>query len=332
MIASALGLVMLVTSHQAATPPAPAKVTLQRTFKAGQKLTYKFASELIAEQRGFELTTYLPISQGYEYTFTNQVVSVSPDGIAQCIYKRPTMTFILGETWDHDEKRVPIKMDMNLSMQVSPINEILGIKDLSPKKPEKKKTPDEDSNLFMAHASPRSQSEFVGQFTNELYRIAMFVGSFDTTLDFAPKLPIRDAKVGDTWKITVGFAPQRVAGSKNKENAVQRLDFTYRYDGLMESEGKKVQRVSASFALETDAAEYVHQVTGLKPSDTGIKSLNIKMNSAVKFDLEPETLTTLRADAHSEGTYAFHAAAVKEQAYEDGKFKADAKLRLVDRR
>lgn len=310
--------------------PQPAKVSLSKTMKKGDKFAYKVTSEMVTETRNVTLTTYLPFREGYEYAFTYEVNSVSADGIANAVYKRPVLTYIIGETWDHDEIRQVIKMNYNFGVELSPINELLGMKDLNPKKPEKKEKKEE--NIFAVRPSSIVQSDFVRQFTSELSRIAQFIGGLDSTLDFAPKLPIRDVKIGDTWKVTVGYAPQRVAGSKNKENAVQRLDFIYRYDGLMESNGKKVQRVSAALEMKSDVAEYIHQVTGLKPSQTGIKNMNIDMKSNVTFDLDPATLVTLRADAVSVGTFAFNAIEVKEQAMEDGKFKADVHMVLTSRK
>ncbi len=47
--------------------------------------------------------------------------------------------------------------------------------------------------------------------------------------------------------------------------AVQRLDYVYSYDGVVDSNGQKVHRVTAKLNLDTDAAPYINSFMGRRP-------------------------------------------------------------------
>ncbi len=122
--------------------------------------------------------------------------------------------------------------------------------------------------------------DIVSQFTGELYRLALFIGSMDSALDFNPKLPFEEVKLGEKWKRTVSYQPQGLKGSKG-EHAVQRLDMEYSYAGIVERAGTKYHRVNATLALDTDAALFINQAMGMTANQSGLEKLPMKINSTI---------------------------------------------------
>ena len=178
-----------------------APVQLARVFKAGEKLEYEIKSSLNSQRRGRGLDTWIPEDLDISYKFTTEVKALKPDGIAEMVYQRPTMTIVEGETFDRPPKTQIEKTKLNFLLTVSPANELLTMKDLNP--PEKKKpgkTDGGDLKFLTASAIRKQGIPFIGQFISEIQRLSLFVGSFDSALDFAPRLPFEKLKIGDTWK------------------------------------------------------------------------------------------------------------------------------------
>lgn len=321
----ALTTLILAAAIGLQTPAPDTRFELQRKFVAGEKLKYRIEANVVSEMRDYEVATYFPSSDGYEYDFSIDVKSVDDDGIAKLIYKRPNMVWITGENHLRDEKRQVIKQNYNMEMKVSPVNDILDFRDLNE---DKKKPAKKQENAFWTLAAPSAtqQQAIVSQFTNEIFRIALMLGSFDSTLDFSPKLPERKVKAGDTWKFTIGYAPQRLQNDKKKRTVNQRLDFTYKYDGVVEVDGKSYQRVSADLNLDSDAAEMIHQTYGLTTAQTGIKAIKLDLKTKLTFDLDMKTLATVRGLAESTGSFRFDHVEVKGQSVEDGKLKGKVEL------
>ncbi len=165
--------------------------------------------------RGLE--TWIPEDLDLNYDFTTHVEDLKPDGIAVLRYQRPIMHEIEGETADSPPKDNVVKLNMDFRLTMSPINEVLEMKDLNEKatKPPAK----DSSSLVMLRGARRqvSMQEIVGQFVQEMYRLSLFAGSFDSSLDLAPKTPFDAVKVGDSWKRTVGYQPQKLQGKGNKQ-------------------------------------------------------------------------------------------------------------------
>jgi len=310
------------------TPAPDARFELHRKFAAGEKLKYRIEANVVSEMRDYEVATYFPSSDGYEYNFSIDVKSVDEDGIAKLIYKRPTMVWITGENHLRDERRQVLKQNYNMELKVSPVNDILDFRDLNEdkKKPAKSQS---DAFWMLAAPAPMQQQAIVTQFTNEIFRIALMLGSFDSNFDFAPKLPERKVKAGDTWKFTMGYAPQRLQNDKKKRTVNQRLDFTYKYDGVVQVEGKSYQRVTADLSLDSDAAEMIHQTYGLTTEQTGIKAIKLELKTKLTFDLDMKSLATVRGSAESIGSFRFDHTQVKGQAVEDGKLKGKVEMFLV---
>lgn len=269
-------------------------VDIGRVFAKGEKLAYSVDGNLIIEFRVGELKTFLVQEEGVQYDFTGEVTQMKADGICAMRYKRPVMRMTSTTNPEAGPKTTPMKVNFDLLLDVSPINEVLKIEDLAPKKPPKK-------GSFFAALPVRGMSPPVQtQFQDEIFRLALFVGNLDTSLDFNPKLPLDPVKIGETWKKTVSYQPQVLQG-KNK-SAVQRLDMTYKYDGVVTNDaGAKVHRVTGTIKLDSDLAPFLNGLMDSTPEKSGLKSMILKLDSTLTFDLDLRTRKTLFAQQESKG-------------------------------
>ncbi len=308
---------------------APQEVQLARTYKLGEKLTYQIKSNLSSQRKQRGLQTWIPEDLDLNYQFTTEVKALKADGIADVHYQRPTMTVITGETFESPQKTDIEKVKMNYLLTMSPANEVINIKDLNP--PAKPKAGGSAKTAFARLSSAeykRLQIPFIGQFISEVHRLALFAGSFESALDLAPRLPFDKLKVGDSWKRTVGYTPQKLKG-KDGKTVNQRLDYTFTYKGLMTSNGKKVYRVSGECGLDTNLADYINQLYEMRPDETGLKSIPLKFKSNIEFDLEPSTGRTVQAVATSEGGFQIVLTDLPNDPVEEETFKGRTNLKLV---
>ena len=310
-------------------------VRLARTFTPNEKLAYALTSHITAEQRQQGLQTFIPEDFDINYGFETIVTALKADGIAVLTYRRPSITEIEGETAKHPPKaKTTLSKDV-YELTVSPVNELLELKDVSPKKAAPKKK----GNARMALASaPPIQGIPFANFIGEMHRLALFAGSVDSGLDFAPKLPLEPVKIGDTWKRTVGYQPQKLSG-KDGKSATQRLDYTYTYLGNGKTQsGKPVLRIQAKLNLDTDLGDFLRtqyeEVSKdnpqLKQALANIK-MPLKLAATIDFDLDPKTKMTLGAYAKSEGGFTFSVRAEGDAVLEEN-FKGRTTLELVGRK
>ncbi len=288
---------------------APAEpVDLSRVFQKDEKLAYDVSAHLLIEEQVYGSPTFMPDEVDLNYSFTEAVKELKPDGIAVIHYQRPTMTIVEGETAERPPKKNVEKTNFDMLLTISPVNEFIDIKDLAKKGPANKGKAGAKSVVgnLCAMTSGAAQVELgaaLGQFIQDLVRMSAFVGSVDSSVDFSPKLPLTPVKPGATWKKTVGYQPQLLKGTEGK-SAVQRLDYTYTYGGVVDSGGKKVHRVTAVLHLDTDAAAWFNQVAGAKASETHLKSIPLKLDATIDYDLDLNTRRTLKAVAGSKGSVA----------------------------
>lgn len=303
---------------------------LARVFTKGDKYNYEFRSTINIEARQRGLATWLPEDQDINYDFSWEVENVKNEGIAVIRYKRPTMTIILGETAESAPKPTVEKTNIDQRITMSPYFEVIDSVDLSPKKPRKNGEPKEDTRARTAGTKQsRGLQAFLGGFVQEVFRIALCVGSFDNGLDFAPRTPYEPVKVGETWKRTVGYSPQKLQGKGGKMD-MQRLDYTYTFKGLVEQDGKKVLRVDAKLAVNSDLAAFVHQISGLKPEQTNLKKAPLLLDAKLEFDLDPTTKQTIAARGESVGGFTVVLNDFEEPV-EELKFKGHPTLRLASK-
>jgi len=316
------------------SPALGAPVKLNRTFIKGEKLRYDVKSTINAEARQLGLETWMPEDFDIQYQFTTEVVEMKADGIADLKYLRPTTTEIAGETAARPPQKKIDKTNLDMLLTVTPVNEILKIKDLAkkdpPAKPAAKPKPPVRWIVPETGLPPQDTlSQILGTFVGEIYRLSLFLGPLDSSLDFSPKLPFDEVEVGETWKRTAGYSPQKLQG-KGDKLAVQRMDYTYTYVGVLESQGKTVHRITADIELKTDLAEFVHQTYGVKSDVTGLKEIPLEFKGKLEFDLELKSHRTLRAFGTSEGGYKVMVVQLPNQPVQEEKFKGRTILKLVN--
>jgi hypothetical protein len=303
---------------------APEPVELYRQFKAGEKLTYALDSHILTEQQEYGFPFFLPQEFDIKYGFTIAVKEMKADGFAEVEYARPTMTFIDGETAETPPKSKTEKVDWRLLLTLSPINEVTNVRDLNPPKPPpgtaKKLAIRLPSRLGLA------RQDTVGQMIGELHSLALFAGNLDSALDLSPKLPVDETAPGETWKRTVSYQPRELKGTDRQ--AVQRLDYTYTYDGLVEEGGKRYHRVTGKLSLDTDAAKFINQSLGMKPEQSGLKSLKLKLDTTIRFDLDEKTKHTVRAVGDSTGGFTIEVTQLEGPALIE-KITGRTEMRLV---
>ncbi|MDX2066728.1 MAG: hypothetical protein SFX74_13410 [Fimbriimonadaceae bacterium] len=315
------GLVSLLALLAPVAPSSTvAPVALVRKFVVGQRETYAIRSNLHSESRSGELRTWIPEDIDINYDFTIDIRKQKADGIAEVLYRRPTMVIQEGETFEGPGKRSVEKVNFDLTMDVSPINELLKVTE-NPKPKAK------GSWRTVYVGGGRTVQLNFGQFISEIQRLALFVGPIDSSLDFNPKLPLDVVSVGDTWKKTVGFQPQKLRGTANKQ-AVQRLDCTYTYRGLQTINKKSFQRIDAEISFSNDLGEFLRQMLEDAPEGEFDLKLPVNLRAKIEYFLDPKTMRTLRAVAESEGGFSIMVTSEPDPVQEQ-KFRGRTTMSLV---
>lgn len=302
-----------------------APVNLGRVFTLGEKYSYSIRASLHAETRSRGLQTWIPDDLDLNYDFTAEVTAMQTDGIAVLHYLRPTITQIDGETFDRGPVTTKEKINWDLLLTVSPYNEVIAVKDQT-KKPPKKKS----AAMYVKLPARPQVGQIIGQFVGEVQRLALFVGSFESSLDFAPRTPFNAVKVGDTWKRTVGYQPQKLKGKDGKQ-AVQRLDFTYTYKGVVNTNKGPVLRVEAQLDFANDLAEFINQLVDANSDTTGLKSIPLNLKSTILFDLDPKTHHTLNANADTVSDYKIVLTDDPNDPVQEQKMRGKTRLWLVSK-
>lgn len=319
------------SAPQTKTDAPAAPVSLLRVFKKGEVLKYQVRGLIVQETQRIGMPYMQPSDQEINYDSTLTVQAMKADGFADLIYKRPTMEIVLGETGDRDRQVMKEKTDINLLLTMSPINHVTNSKDLNvkpavtPARQKPKPALLKASNPFAALANA-SVGQISIPFVEDLKRVSLFVGTLDTAIDLNPPLPDDDTKVGATWKQTATYQPQAIKGQKDQMQ-VQRLDWTYVYSGVVDSEGKKVHRITGTLKLDTDVAKMVNAQAG-SASRSGLEALPIKMDMKVEFDLDLNTRHTLAARSESKGSWSLKLVGAPETVLEE-RFTGRTTLRLV---
>ena len=105
-------------------------VDLSRKFKAGATYSYAVRTHLMAEIREANLVTFIPEETDINYDFSYTVTNLKPSGIATIRYKRPYMDIIDGETAEAPATTNREKVNYDLQIDLTPVNEITNLKDL----------------------------------------------------------------------------------------------------------------------------------------------------------------------------------------------------------
>jgi len=307
---------MLLVALIALSSPQAQPVELLRKFTLGEKSAYSVNAEMTVESRGGSLNTFIPEDITIKYGFTTEVTKLEADGFAKMRFIRPTITEIEGETYESAPKSKVEKLNQDVLLTISPINEVTDVKDLA-----KKPVPKKGSGRWMT-----AQGGPIGAFIGDIYRLVLFIGPFDSSLDIAPKLPLDEVKIGDTWKKTVGYQPQNLKGTQKK--AIQRIDYTYTYEGPKTVNGKQIVRISAAMDLDTDIGAFINQLMESDASKTGLKGIPLVVKGRIQFDLDPKTLKTLQAVGKTEGGFKVNLTDDEDPAIEQ-RFTGQTVLKLV---
>ncbi|HTQ08811.1 MAG TPA: hypothetical protein VMI31_01950, partial [Fimbriimonadaceae bacterium] len=92
--------------------------------------------------------------------------------------------------------------------------------------------------------------------------------------------------------------------------------------------GKQYYRVNAALSLNTDLAPYIMQVFDLKPEDTNLKAIPLKLKQSIDFDLDMATRRTVSAVSTTEGGFTVSVTSVQEAA-EEQKISGQTEMRLL---
>ncbi len=310
------------------TPGQAKPLELLRKFTAGEKLTYFARAQFTEEERSGNLQTFIPSDEEISYRYTMNVQKVKADGIAEILYMRPTMDITQGDTAESTAKKTTEKIDLKYLLDVTPVNDVVSEKDLNPKK-----TKENPELLRLLRQGSQSDGVALGllfSFVGEIQRLAFFVGPLDSGLDIAPKFPFDEVTVGSTWKKTVGYSPQKLKGQGDKQ-AVQRLDYTYTYLGVMKNkDGKDIQRIQAKVKLDTDLIEYARQLVGGSSASSFLKTVPLQFEGTIDFDLDMATLHMTKAAAESKGSFSILAKGADQPLLEN-RFRGRTSVKLENR-
>lgn len=310
----ALAALLLAPPQPVPAKPAAKPVVLGRVFRAGEADRYRVTARLTAERKQPGLETTIPQDIDISYEFSLAVRSLKADGIAEVLYARPIFTVVEGESFGLPERKSVTKDKTRQILTLSPLNEILDSKE-------------EKKAKWRTASGRRRQGDFLGQFVNELRRLALFVGPPSSALDFNPRFPLDPVKPGDTWKRTVGYSPQKLSGKESQ--AVQRLDYLYTYDGLVTVNGKPFRRVTATLDFTTDLGAFFNQLVEAKAEQTGLFKVPMTLKAKIEFNLDPKTNRTVSAFATSTGSYELFTTQDKDEPLFGEKMRGSTRMVTV---
>lgn len=301
----------------------PAAVTLSHAMKVGDKVSGRVKGHLVTETRQPGLDTWLPDETWLQYDYYLEVTKEKADGIVDAKYRRPTFSTTVPAEGGENKTTVE-KVNMTADVTISPINEILAVKDTTPKKA--------GSNIrraLLLRGVHGKSLDMIGDVLGDIYRLSMFIGSLDSSLDFQPKLPFDEVKEGDTWKRTVSYSPQAL-DSKGGKSVMQRLDMVYTYKGIVDSDGKKAYRVNGSLDVNADMMKYMKDNFGPDAQEilAQIKEISYRLNASINYDLDMKTCSVLKASSLAKGDLRLVGTQVQEALMEQ-KITAETSLKPI---
>lgn len=301
-------------------------IELIRTYKVGDKFAYEFNSRVDLDEREYPLETFLPSTQRINYLFNMQTEKLMPDGGANLRFKRDKLTIRHSETVDEPPKNETVKTDENLLLTFSRANQIIGIKDESPKKPEKPAEGGGYARIVAQQKVSRIVSSMqmpLMQFFIEFIRFAGFVNFFD----FGPNLPAKRVKIGDSWKETKGYSPKTITtGADAGKSLMGRIDYTYTYKGTVEKDGKQFVLIEGKLIHDSDVAPFIAGLMRVPPDRSPIKAAKIRFDGTVNYYLDTKSLETVSISAKSDGYCNVELKELVGGPFFELKFKSTASL------
>lgn len=317
--------VLLLASMLAAGQTAPVEpVQLARVLKPGTTYKYRVVNQLISDERNLMVDTFIPSTSGLEYDIELTIEKELVDGIVEARYQRKNFVAIEGETTERDEVRTPIKPGWDLRIQLSPLNKVLDIKDLTPPRKPARWTSEGAPVAMTVRQDP------IAGFISQIYQLAQMIGPLDGSIDFSPQFPVRPVRPGDTWKVTAGFSPQVLKSDKNKRIAVQRADYTYTYRGLSEFNGKPAHKIESELKIDTDLVDFFAQDAPVVREI--YTKIPMNLTAKIVFHVDTVSMHTLDGQMTATGGYQIFATEFPDRAIQEGKLDSRIRLQLVSRK
>lgn len=308
---------LIVASLMALSASQADKIELTRKFAAGEKMTYDFASRLDAEMREYPVETFFPDNVDFTYTFTLDVEKLKPDGVADVRFKRKEFKIRMAEDFESGPKTTVMTQNTNMLITFSNRNQILSIKDETPKKP-----PARGGGLHVLSRFGVKAQDPIMQMIQQLHSFAAFANFYD----FGPSLPLHPVAVGDTWKETIGYTPMTISsGAEKGKSLMGRIDYVYTYKGNGAIDNKTCVWIQGKISVDTDAAPFIATFFE-RPEFSPFKEIKLFMDGTVDYYLEPANLATYKIVSKSEGN-----ASISVKDYSGGpvfeeRFKSQGKL------
>ncbi len=314
-----------------ATEVAAKPVNFERTYVVGVKSHYKVNASIENEVRepAQGLLTYLPTEALIYYDFYTKVLKVEA-GDATIRYYRPSVFETDDDGSDSGPVTTKIPLNVIVDLTMSPINEMLDMKEIaSIKKPKGVTVPTpNNATLPLLHQAGASIGLLGGLFS-QLQQIAAFIGGPGSGIDLKPELSLLPVSVGSTWEKTVGYEPQEI-GNGSTKTAVKRLDVKYTYMGPVKYKGKSFLEIQGSIHLDSDLQKYFEDQYHASAEETHLKSLPIKLDETLHFYLDPKTKQTIYGIVDSTGGVSFNTTDY-DQPLLQIKLKGHCDLKLVSK-
>ncbi len=292
-------------------------VEIYRTFEKGKTYSYSVRTHLQSETREVGRNTFIPSDVDINYDFNYKIIDVKSSGMAKVLYQRPAISQIDGETASSGPITTKVPLNWKMELDLSPVNAVTGMKDLTKEKKINSvwfKQP-VAYRTFSSMTSMERQ-DIVSQFVSELQRMVLFVGGLDSSLDFAPRLPLGEVEVGEKWRQTMSYQPMEIKGSGGQFE-VQRLDMDLVFNGMKDKNGVPYASITGLLKLDTDAAKYINQAMQMTANQSGLAKLPMKLETKIEFELDPKTFTTRRATSSSLGNWSIFIAGFNDPVQEE---------------
>ncbi|MGI8923125.1 MAG: hypothetical protein ACR2HJ_03635 [Fimbriimonadales bacterium] len=286
----------LILAAAALANPQGQKIDLNRLFIGGEKAIYEFNSRISVDSRMVPLQTFIPETDSFTYTFTTLVEQMKPDGVADLRFRRPKIVLNMGETFDSPPKSLPLQKDENYLFTISRKNQMLAVKDFTPRKKEK----DGSAAVALRSRTEAGAGQIdIGAWIGQLRQIGAFVNFFD----LGPILPNEPVAVGDIWKDTIGYVPATVSAGADKGKSINaRIDYLMTFMGATNLNGRAVWHIQGKISQDSDAAPYIAQLLNVKLERAPFKEIKLKIDGLVDYYLDHKTLHPLQIKATSEGS------------------------------
>lgn len=275
------------------------EVTLRRVFAANDVQRFVMTNVLTGEEQSGTLLTWQPFRLTVTDKYSFKVLSLAPAGTADVRYDSEGVTYHHGQEVGRDPR--DDKQDPSwVILTMSPTNETLVTHDFSRPKKKDKKPADSDGLILPLMSAPGPQPQITANVIGAVVQTFLSL----RLLEFGPVLPWHPVKVGDTWEDTLsslpGQTPNRDPSKRAPRN--QRLDITYRFDGLKPRNGAQVWAIHGSYSADLDLKRNLlegqpKQVLEMQP----ITSATAKVKGEMDFFLDPKNGNVLFVQSSATG-------------------------------